>query len=229
MPFFLAKADNAGARIAASEVQVSPGPTRVEYPTEPLGSIVDTADGNVVKQQPVKDPRRRAWVWLGYPGWFTNYQTLWTLLEGHLSKFRKAEGALTPYIYIKDTETKLLRRRVTDPGTATAGAASTITDTGKAWTVNAYTGYVVELIQGTGAGQVRTIQSNTATALTVSPNWSVNPTAGTKYAVRGFVDDWFRARVLEVSQKLRDDGGLVRYDETKLVFVIDDATWNALG
>jgi len=40
-----------------------------------------------------------------------------------------------------------------DNGTATAGAPTTLTDGGKAWGINAYAGYLLELTGGTGAGQ----------------------------------------------------------------------------
>lgn len=53
-------------------------------------------------------------------------------------------------------------------GTATAGSATTLTDSGKAWTVNAYAGKVARIVGGTGAGQAGYITSNTATQLTFS-------------------------------------------------------------
>lgn len=68
-------------------------------------------------------------------------------------------------------------------GTATSGAASSITDTTKTFVVNALAGQWVHVIGGTGSGQARLIVSNTATALTVTPNWTVNPAAGSQYRV----------------------------------------------
>lgn len=68
-------------------------------------------------------------------------------------------------------------------GTATSGAASTITDTSKAFAVNSLAGQWVHIVGGTGAGQARLIVSNTATALTVNPNWTTNPAAGSQYRV----------------------------------------------
>jgi len=72
-------------------------------------------------------------------------------------------------------------------GTATAGAATTITDTSKAFTTNQWAGGTITLTGGTGAGQTRTISSNTATAITVSPAWTTNPAAGTTYTVTALV------------------------------------------
>lgn len=68
-------------------------------------------------------------------------------------------------------------------GTATSGAASSITDTSKAFVVNSLAGQWVHIVAGTGVGQARLIVSNTATAMTVSPNWTTNPAAGSQYRV----------------------------------------------
>ena len=72
--------------------------------------------------------------------------------------------------------------------TATAGAASTLTDSAKSWPVNGWTNYQVRIVSGTGAGQIRTISSNTATVLTVSSAWTVNPDATSVYRIEGNSD-----------------------------------------
>jgi hypothetical protein len=71
----------------------------------------------------------------------------------------------------------------TDSGTATAGGATTLTDSGKSWAVNTYAGYELRIASGTGSGQRRTIASNTATILTVSSAWATNPDATSVYAI----------------------------------------------
>lgn len=70
-------------------------------------------------------------------------------------------------------------------GTATAGAATTLTNSAKAWAVNQWANSQVRIVSGTGAGQIRTIASNTATALTVSAAWSTNPDATSVYSIEG--------------------------------------------
>lgn len=70
-------------------------------------------------------------------------------------------------------------------GTASAGAASTLTDGAKSWPVNGWTNYQVRIKSGTGAGQVRTIASNTATVLTTSAAWTTNPDATSVYVIEG--------------------------------------------
>lgn len=68
-------------------------------------------------------------------------------------------------------------------GTATAGGASTLTDSGQTWTVNALAGCRVKITSGTGAKQSRVIVSNTATQLTADRAWVTNPSTDSVYAV----------------------------------------------
>lgn len=71
-----------------------------------------------------------------------------------------------------------------DTGTATAGASTTMTDSGGGWTTNQHAGRAVVILSGTGAGQSRRIASNTSTVLTVTVAWSTNPDATSVYAIR---------------------------------------------
>jgi hypothetical protein len=64
---------------------------------------------------------------------------------------------------------------VSATGTATAGGASTLTDGSKSWTTNQYQFYRVRITGGTGSGQIRLINSNTATVLSVHDAWNTNP------------------------------------------------------
>lgn len=70
-----------------------------------------------------------------------------------------------------------------DCGKATAGAAATLTDSNKAWTANEFREYYVKITARTGTGQARKVASNTATALTVAPNWDTNPDATSVYEI----------------------------------------------
>ena len=70
-------------------------------------------------------------------------------------------------------------------GTATAGAASTLTNSAKTWTVNQWANSQVRIVSGTGAGQIRTIASNTATVLTTSAAWTTAPDATSVYSIEG--------------------------------------------
>jgi hypothetical protein len=76
-------------------------------------------------------------------------------------------------------------------GTSTgSNGPMTLNDTTKAWLANEFApGGLsgrrdVQIMTGTGAGQVRTVQSNTATQLTVTIAWTVVPDATSTYVVR---------------------------------------------
>ena len=70
-------------------------------------------------------------------------------------------------------------------GTATAGAATTLTTTGTTWATNQWANSQVRIVSGTGAGQIRTIASNTGTVLTVSASWTTNPDATSAFQIQG--------------------------------------------
>lgn len=71
-----------------------------------------------------------------------------------------------------------------DTGTATAGTTTTVTDSGKSWTVNQFAGMYVYLTAGTGNGQAAGyIVSNTATQLTIKSAWTTAPDATSVYRI----------------------------------------------
>lgn len=70
-------------------------------------------------------------------------------------------------------------------GTATAGTSTTLTNSAKNWTVNQWTNSQIRITAGTGAGQIRTVASNTATAITVSTAWTTTPDTTSQYSIEG--------------------------------------------
>ena len=70
-------------------------------------------------------------------------------------------------------------------GTATAGGASTLTNSAKTWATNQWTNSQIRISAGTGLGQIRTISSNTATVITVSSAWTTTPDATSVYSIEG--------------------------------------------
>jgi hypothetical protein len=62
---------------------------------------------------------------------------------------------------------------------------NTLNDTTKSWTVNRYVNYSVRILAGTGAGQLRQIASNTATALTLYSGWNILPDNTSVYSIQG--------------------------------------------
>lgn len=73
--------------------------------------------------------------------------------------------------------------RVLFTGTATAGAATTLTDSGAAWGTNQLASAVCKITGGTGSGQTKLIKSNTGTVLTFYGNWKTNPSTDSTYAI----------------------------------------------
>jgi hypothetical protein len=78
-----------------------------------------------------------------------------------------------------------------DTGTATAGASTTLTCGSKNWPVNAWNNFEIRILSGTGAGQIRTIASNTATVVTVSAAWTTNPDATSIFGIFGNSDFFY--------------------------------------
>lgn len=70
-------------------------------------------------------------------------------------------------------------------GTATSATANTLSNSAKNWATNQWTNSQVRITSGTGAGQIRTISSNTGTQLTVSANWTTTPDATSGYSIEG--------------------------------------------
>lgn len=72
-----------------------------------------------------------------------------------------------------------------DAGKATAATFTTLSDSGRSWTVNQWTNFAVRILAGTGAGQVRTILSNTSTVLTLASPWNITPDTTSVYTIQG--------------------------------------------
>jgi hypothetical protein len=64
--------------------------------------------------------------------------------------------------------------------TITSATASSITGP-NGFAINSWTGATVQILTGTGAGQTRTVTSNTSTVINVTPNWTTNPTSASTY------------------------------------------------
>lgn len=72
-----------------------------------------------------------------------------------------------------------------------ANTTTTLNHTGKTWVTNAWANYQVRITAGVGIGQVRTIASNAATALTVSAAWTTTPDATSVYSIEGNDDSLY--------------------------------------
>jgi hypothetical protein len=66
---------------------------------------------------------------------------------------------------------------------ATNTPTTTLTDSTQSWTTNQWANAQVKITSGTGAGQTRTIVSNTGTTLTLLTNWTTIPDSTSKYEI----------------------------------------------
>ena len=70
-----------------------------------------------------------------------------------------------------------------DEGTATGGSATTLDDSGKSWTANAYVGCWLRITSGNAAGERRVVTGNSSDQIAFSASFSENPGAGTTYQI----------------------------------------------
>ncbi len=88
---------------------------------------------------------------------------------------------------------------VSDGGGSTgANTPTTFNDTTKVWKINQWVGTQINIRGGAGLGQKRTVVSNTANQLVVTPAWSSTPptsqpTTGSLYNIGGMTDGGFLA------------------------------------
>jgi hypothetical protein len=81
-------------------------------------------------------------------------------------------------------------------GTASAAAATTLTDASRKWKTDVYRGGCVLITAGRGFGQWRRVAGNDATTLTLATPWRVEPDATSEYCVaKFFVENTYFANV----------------------------------
>jgi len=85
-----------------------------------------------------------------------------------------------------DELNSLREAQVQDNGTATAGAADSLTDTANRKEPDDYwTGGTIEILSGTGIGQIRDVSDfvQSTSVLSISPNWTTNPSTDSTYRI----------------------------------------------
>ncbi len=95
---------------------------------------------------------------------------------------RKLQANEVQSMYLSGKQA-LLHRSISVTDADINNASTTIGDSVETWTPNEFVGTQVEITGGTGAGQTRTVISNTATTLTVAPPWSTNPQSDSDFAI----------------------------------------------
>lgn len=72
-------------------------------------------------------------------------------------------------------------------GTATSSTSNTLTDSSLSLDVDAIKTHLIEIVEGTGSGQERVIQSHTSDTFTIEGTWDTNPDATSVYRVECFL------------------------------------------
>jgi hypothetical protein len=137
-------------------------------------------------------------------GTFFNKPDVLALVNGELYVANVGDGSSRVHYIVKvdpNTGTQLGIVSNGDNGTSTGGnTAITLNDTSnldlasnngnppspdplKPWRSNQWAGWTVKILSGTGAGQFRTVSSNTSTQLTVSSSWTTIPDASSTYEI----------------------------------------------
>lgn len=123
------------------------------------------------------------WMYMRYYDWATNVWSADLALPAGLAAAWGTDASLCGTHSHIGNQTDSSNRKVFGSATTTV---MTLTS-GAKWTVNQWTGGVITIVAGTGAGQVRTIASNTALTLTVDTAWGVTPDATSEYIIeKGF-------------------------------------------
>lgn len=223
--FWIAMADLTGAK-TTQETQLLPTPTRVEYPNAARGEFVETADGRVVLQVSNRDPRRHSWIWSNFGPEVTVYERQYRWLHQLTSRTRLGLG-LSPYVYIYDGTTNLLnvnRSLTITPSSVSGTTINVASISGSVYPANLKNG-VVEVLSNTGGSSYpyerRSIVGATATTITIDN--ALSGSLGTSQILVTWSEPaWWKVRILDTTRDLRGDGGSVRYDASRLVFVIDE-------
>lgn len=226
IPGFWVAMPGATPQEVGPQTRLHPAPSRVEYPNNELGNVLETADGRVVVQASNRDPRRRNWIWSNYGPDIAVYERQHRWLQSLLSRSRMSQG-LPPFVYVYESLTGLLdvSRNVTTTASSVNGATITVptlTGVNPANLKNA----VVEVLPAASGGSTapyerRSVLAATSTTLTLDNTLSAAP-GNSQLLLTWSEPAWWRARILDTTRELRGDGGSVRYSASRLVFVIDE-------
>jgi hypothetical protein len=102
------------------------------------------------------------------------------LIDGTTSLARRTVN--TGAVAELDETTSILQ----DETPVTGAGPTSLTDAAASWTVDEYAGDIVQIVAGTGAGQVRVVESNTADTLTIPSTqpWTTVPDGTSTYLIR---------------------------------------------
>jgi hypothetical protein len=122
-----------------------------------------------------------------------------------------------------------------DTGTVTSALALTLTDTTKAWTVDAFIGRTVTITSAIGVEETRIVASNTADTLTITLDWTTIPDDTYTYKIAdkilnaGSYDEHLSYSVYKNKVYIISNGKYQVYDGTTLADVVSDVTGGGDG
>ena len=126
------------------------------------------------------DPDIRSQKYIMYPWMFSEYSGV----GGYQGTMPVNDNTI--FLKMRATTDKELPLAVghIDDGTSSgSNTSSTLNDTSKSWTTNEHANKVLVMMAGLGAGQLRTISSNTSTELTITPSFDTTPDGSSDYVI----------------------------------------------
>ena len=84
-------------------LELTPGPTEVEYPDFRLYNARQTQDSSLIIQRPLNDPRPRKWIWKNYRQSVPNYESQFDDLKLLEARQLDADG-YSPIIQVWENE-----------------------------------------------------------------------------------------------------------------------------
>lgn len=103
MAFLIRYSTDAAPGSVYTVLELSPGPTTVDYPVFREYNARTTQDHAVIIQRGLKDDRSRSWVWSNYRPTIPGYESQWTTLLTLEARQRQIDG-FNPVIQIWENE-----------------------------------------------------------------------------------------------------------------------------
>ena len=117
-----------------------------------------------------------------------------------------------------------------DTGTVSSATDTTLTCEGKDWGTDIWKDLYVEIVEGTGKGQIRKIASNTKDTITVTSAWTTIPDTTSKFRIFGALDYTVLMDILsQLDIKLSEFRDALRGADTKDFSTLEADVESILG
>jgi hypothetical protein len=115
-------------------------------------------------------------------------------------------------------------------GTCTSASSTTVVDSSKTWTANAYKGKYVHITAGTGVGQTRLITSNDGTTLTITFAWTTTPVATDTFEILDYDTAAFAGSFVNNNSASQTSYGIQKETiDSEIVWFYDSASADGYG